>query len=446
MFRILEKIIFPLGDLLLGTSVSKELALQRSYTNKSTTELEKLQVEKLNSLLLHATNTCKFYQPYKIETINPIEWLSKFPIINKADTNSSAQELISDIYKNKNLLKYETSGSSGIRSVVYVDKKEQSVFRAILITWWEWTGFYLGKPIFQTGMSPRRGIVKSIKDWLTNTYYFPAFDFDLTTATEYLKRIKGKKNLHLGGYASSLFVLAQIAEEKNLDIQFDAAISWGDKMFDHYKEKIETVFKTKVYENYSCNEGIMIAQKVDLPYFYIYTPNVYLELLDQNDQPVNDGNIGRVIVTKLDGYAMPLIRYDTGDLAIKLPVSEYPKERKFNFPLLKMVIGRNTDIIKTPEGKNLIVHTFTGIFEFYPEIKQFKIIQEELNSIIIEYIPSNEFTPSALSKISEDIHGKTNSSIEIHWRKVETIANTASGKPQLIENRLIKKSLTSTIK
>ncbi|MBK8563707.1 MAG: phenylacetate--CoA ligase family protein [Saprospiraceae bacterium] len=446
MRRILEKIIFPLGDRLLGTSVSKELITQRSYTKLSESALAKLQHDKLNALLKHATSTCKFYKPYNTVSTNPYEWLKIFPIIKKSDTTDLTEELLSEKYKNKKLLKYETSGSSGVRAVVFVDKKEQSIFRAILINWWEWTGFYLGKPIFQTGMSPRRRIVKTIKDRLTNTYYFPAFNFDSTTATEHLNKIKDIKNLHLGGYASSLYVLALIAEEKKLNIQFDAAISWGDKMFDHYREKIESIFKTKVYENYSCNEGIMIAQKVDLPYFYIYTPNVYLELLDQDNQPVKDGEMGRVIVTKLDGYAMPLIRYDTGDLAIKLPISEYPEKRKFNFPLLKMVIGRNTDIIKTSDGKNLIVHTFTGIFEFYPEIKQFKIIQESYDSIIIEYIPSNDFTTQVLARIVEDIHTKTNSSIEIQWKKVDSIANTASGKPQLIENRLIKNSLTTAIK
>src|SRR5690606_1855071 len=120
--------------------------------------------------------------------------------------------------------------------------------------------------------------------------------------------------------------------------------------------------------------------------FYIYTPSSYLELLDDDDRPVPDGEIARVVVTKLDGYAMPLIRYDTGDLAIKLPRHLYPNIRRFNFPLLQKVIGRNTDIINTPEGKNLIVHTFTGIFEFYEEIKQFRVIQREIAKIEIEFI------------------------------------------------------------
>ena len=86
--------------------------------------------------------------------------------------------------------------------------------------------------------------------------------------------------------------------------------------------------------------------------------------------------MGRIILTKLDGFAMPLIRFDSGDLGIKLPSNKYPIKRKYNFPLLQKVIGRNTDIITSPNGKILVVHTFTGIFEHYSEIEQFQIIQD----------------------------------------------------------------------
>ena len=120
-------------------------------------------------------------------------------------------------------------------------------------------------------------------------------------------------------------------------------------MFNHYRQKISQVFKCDVVEDYGLSEGFMVGQKVDLPYYYIYSPSIYIEILDNENNAVKDG-VGR-IPTKLDGFAMPLIRFDSGDLGIKLPNNKYPINRKYNFPLLQKVIGRNTDIIISPNGK-----------------------------------------------------------------------------------------------
>jgi phenylacetate-CoA ligase len=431
-----------MSDLLLGYQVANQLKIQRSFAQLNEQQLLKNQEEKLQKILRHASETVPAYQnQVKKNGINAKELLQQFPLLTKKALQGNEEQYLSSLYSKKSLVKLESSGSSGVKTTVYLTKKEHSILRAILITWWEWTGYYLGKPILQTGITPNRGLIKSLKDRFTNTIYCDAFGIDEKQALEALHRIKKFKNPHLGGFASSLYVLAEYVEKNGLDIHFDAAISWGDKMFDHYRAKIEKVFHTKVYENYGCNEGLMIGQKVDLDYFYMYTPNVFLELLDDDNRPVPDGEIGRVVVTKLDGFAMPLIRYDTGDLAIRLPREEYPEQRKFQFPLLKKVIGRNTDIVKTPDGKNLIVHTFTGIFEFYDEIRQFRVVQSELESIEIEYIPSDSFSKKVLIELEKDIRDKTKSSIRIDWKEVAEIPTTNSGKPQLIKNFLIERSL-----
>jgi phenylacetate-CoA ligase len=237
-----------------------------------------------------------------------------------------------------------------------------------------------------------------------------------------------------------LYEIARVANKHNLDVKFDKAMSQGDKLFDHYTKEIETAFKCDVVEDYGLNEGIMIGQKKDLPYFYVYTPNVFLEIVDDFGNRVEDGTMGRIIATKLDGYAMPLIRYDTGDLGVMLPKNKYPLNRAYNFPLLERVVGRNTDIIKTTDGKTLIVHTFTGIFEFFPEIEQFQIVQKEIDSITVRFIPSDSFTENVFKAIEMRFFELTSSSIKFKWEKVLKIEPSKSGKPQIIINELLKRS------
>lgn len=435
---LLERLVFPLGDFVLGTSFMKRLHEYRKISKLSEKELSKLQYKKLSEVLTYATTKSPYYQSLDIALdMNNIERsLKQFPILTKDILRRESDNLLTK--SKKQCILYQTSGSSGTSTQVYVDNEEESIFRAILICWWEWIGYRLGAPILQTGMTTQRGLIKSIKDFVTATTYVNAFNLDNTHVTAVLRNLKEKPIHFFGGYASSLYVIAKFAEEADLKIKFQAVISWGDKMFDHYKETIERVFNTKVYENYACNEGIMIGQKVDLPYYYIFTPNVFVELLDEDWREVEDGKVGRVVVTKLDGYAMPLIRYYTGDLAIRLPREKYPDNRRFSFPLLQQVIGRDTDLIYSPDGSVLIVHTFTGIFAKYQEIKQFRVIQSRLDSIVIEYIPGLHFRPEILATIEREFVNKTSSTLNVEWQPVAQILPGKSGKPQIIQNDLVR--------
>lgn len=171
---------------------------------------------------------------------------------------------------------------------------------------------------------------------------------------------------------------------------------------------------------------------------YIMTPNVYLEIIDDNGNEVGDGQIGNVVVTNLNSYAMPLIRYRIGDLAIKLPSFKYPDNRKIQLPLLQKVIDRDNDIVKTANGKYLIVHSFTGIFEHYSQVKQFCVIQKDLNGIIIKIIPNQGCNEDVLDEIKNKIHEITDQSFVVDFNIVNKIEPTPSGKPQIIQSLLPK--------
>lgn len=432
--RILENVILPAGDLALGTSFISELRRWRSISQLNERELNRLSVNNLERLLVFATGRVPFYKKISARDKNdPVLWLKNFPVVDKTDYNNNIEAFLSEP-KDKLIPNY-SSGSSGVQGVVYMNKKEQSITQAVQTMFWEWSGYYPGKPIVQTGITPDRGTVKSLKDSFFKTKYYNAFDLDQNELTGILKRQAGLQNFHLGGYASSLYLLAAAAMENNIsDVRFDAAISWGDKMFPHYRRKISEAFGCRIFDTYGTTEGTMIAAQKDLDYYYIITPHVFLEILDENDNEVPDGTIGRVVVTRLDGYSMPLIRYANGDLAIKLPVSRYPEKRDLAFPLLEMVVGRDTDIVYTPSGKYLIVHFFTGVFEFFPQIKQFKVVQREPASVEIEYIPGRDFYPLVLNEIEGRIAERLGEKLQVRWKEVQMIRPTASGKPQIIES------------
>lgn len=431
---LLENIVLPLGDALLGNSYIQQLRRWRKIQYLNATALRQLELQNLKKQLQFAVRQVPFYRHIQLNpSASPTEWLHSFPILTKQILNDQQNQLLTEP-KHK-LTKVASSGSSGLRSVVYLNNHDLSTTRAIQTLWWEWTGFRLGDRLLQTGINPNRTFVKKIKDKLTRTTYTSAFNHDEASISSILR----KQYDYFGGYASSLNEFALIAEKYQIDAHFRAAFCWGDKVFDSYRAQVRRSFRCELFETYGASEGLMIAAQQDLPYLYIMNPHIHLEILDDDHQPVPDGQLGHVVATRLDSRAMPLIRYQLGDLAIKLPAELYPKDRKLQFPLLQKVIGRDTDVVKTRQGQVLVVHFFTGIFEHIPQIKQFRVIQESLDGMLIEYIPGKNFSVEILSTIEQQILKKIKEPFHLVFKKVENIPPTASGKPQMVLSLIQKK-------
>ena len=432
--KFAEKVILQVGDFISGTEIARQLRYFRQIAKLPEHRLIEILNLNLNKILDYSIKVIPYYSKIKTEcTSSPEERLLSFPIMQKSDIKNNIDNLLS-APKTK-LIEYSSSGSSGVQGTVYMNKKEQSIIRAIMLLWWEWAGYTFDKKTIQTGITPERGFIKGLKDLVLDVEYVSAFKISEKEILNLISKYRNKKNLFLAGYPSSLSVFAEIALKNNLDdIKIDGAVCWGDKLFDHYKTNINEAFGCSVKETYSCNEGFLVGAKKDLDYFYIMSPHVYVEIVDKDFNPVPDGTLGYVLLTRLDCFSMPLIRYYVGDLAVKLPREKYPDHREMFFPLLERVIGRDTDVVITPSGKKLIVHFFTGIFEFIPEIRQFMVIQREINGIEIHYIPGSGFNGSILEKLEKIFFDKIQEHLHIKWKKVDIIPPTASGKPQLIQS------------
>jgi len=427
---LLEHLVLPVGDSLIGGSVMSELKKFRKMQGDPN-----YQREKLNKILAHAAKNSPYYRDLKVtQHQDPVEYLKRFPILTKQLLRQESDRILT--MPTHGLSRECSSGTSGFQSIVYWTKQEQSQHRATQLLWWEWAGFKMGDPILQTGITPNRKLIKGIKDKLLNTYYLQAFSHDEADVKKAFDWVRKKKDPVLAGYASSLYVLAQFAEKMGEELRFKTAISWGDKMFPHYRRLIEKVFQTRVHETYGSAEGLMMGAQRELDHMYLMNQNVYFELLDDQGNEVREGEMGHVIVTSLNAYAMPLIRYRIGDLAKMLPSDQYPAKRTLDYPIIERVIGRDTDLVRTPQGKMLVVHSFTGIFEHIPEISQFRITQEKLEGITIEFIPGDGYHEHLLNKIREQIEHNVREPFEIEFIERNEIPPSASGKPQLIISKI----------
>ncbi len=437
--RFLENIVLPLADAARGTNYMRELKHWRnniSPLNKE--ELVQLQEENLRKLLNHAVTNVPFYKPLAAQMSgNAFEDIKKFPIAKKSLLKQHKDELV--FGDKSSLISEKSSGSSGEQSEVFMSKKEQSQYQAAQTYLWEWSGYRMGDGLLQTGITPDRNFIKSTKDFLLNTIYVDAYHLSEDAIGTKLLQAKKKKCRVFGGYASSLNSFAEVALKHNIQIQFAIVLSWGDKLFDSYRQNISRAFgDPAIHEHYGSTEGLVISGTCAYNRHHILNPHVYLELLDKEGNSVPNGQIGHVVATRIDAYAFPLIRYYLGDLAIKEPGSTLCACGR-HLPMLSKIVGRDTDVIKTPAGNDLIVHFFTGVFEHFATIKQFRVIQRQPGQIEVEYIPETGFTPATLADVENMMNKRAREVLLVLWKEVDNIPATPSGKPQIIQNLLVKR-------
>ena len=268
---------------------------------------------------------------------------------------------------------------------------------------------------------------------------FGLSESELKTVSEKLTNSNIK---YIAGYPSVINQIALSVKKHQLHPNVKGIVCFGDKLFDHHKANIKNSFgeDLSLVDTYGCAEGLLMACKYDTPYYYIMSPHVHIEIVDDNGNAIEDGIMGNVLITCLTNEAMPLIRYKLGDLAIKLPKEKYPSNRLLNYPLLQKIVGRETDVIKSKTGVVLNVHSFTGVMEYYESIKQYKVVQDSLEQITIQYIVDTnyDFDVKALDDIKTKLNDLTKSGLHILFEEVSHITASKSGKPQIIESNLPK--------
>ena len=435
--KLIKNIIYPLSDKLLGLSINENLKKNRSIQWFTAKELNALQRQKLFAILSHCNDHIPYYgklfKNYSLDINGDLlNELKKIPILTKEIIKKHLPYDLTD--KARNIFTVEkTSGSSGIQGEFYLDREAFSKIIAAQTLYWEWAGYSFGKKAIQTGINPERGIKKQIKDKLLSIEYSDAFKIDKEKIMATLNPFRNKKDIFFIGYPSSIYSYAKFAEELGInDVSFKSVISLGDKMFPHYRSLIENIFNTEVFDTYGAAEGLMIAGECSEHKYHILASHVHIEILDENGKTVPDGTLGQVVVTSLDNYLMPLIRYKIGDLAIKSSNESICRCGR-NLPIINKIIGRDTDILHTPKHKILVVHFFTGIFEHFPEIKQFQVEQiKKGGEIQIRYIKGVNFSKNILEKIKNKIYERAEEGFPLHFLNVEKIKPSPSGKPQII--------------
>ena len=155
-----------------------------------------------------------------------------------------------------------------------------------------------------------------------------------------------------------------------------------------------TFFDCPVIESYSSAEtGYIALQCPDSDLLHIQSETIKVEILDPDGNPCQPGQTGRVVVTPLHNFAMPLLRYEIGDEAEVGPTCTCGR----GLPTLSRIIGRTIDYIVHRDGRRTPPASMLGReVTTFPNIGQYQIIQRSLERIEVMIAADPPFTPSGL--------------------------------------------------
>lgn len=381
------------------------------------------------SILKHAVLNSNFYKNIDYNHLN------NFPIINKTIINKNHSDFLT--VETDELFKTTTSGSTGTPLIIYQDKVKRNRHSADMIYFNELAGFIFGTKLYYFRVWNKKNSKNLLNNFLQNLEMIDISTMSTNVLDGLLeKMINDSRDKSILSFASSLDVLKNHCFDKNVnlsELKLKCIISMSEELSSDTREFLEKELQCNVVSRYSNMEnGFIAQQKNNSPHYKINRASFHVEILKMDvDEPVENNAMGRIVVTDLFNYGMPIIRYDTGDIGVK-SIDEK------NHPILKSIEGRRVDFISNTKGELLSPHTITNSMWFFAdEINQFQFIQNDSKRYTLKLnMKKKEATisQSEILNIFIPYLGK-DAIIEIDY--VDEIPLLSSGKRKKVVNEMI---------
>ncbi|PKV50988.1 phenylacetate-CoA ligase [Aquimarina sp. MAR_2010_214] len=382
----------------------------------------------LQNVLEHAIASTQNYQKYK--TYNSLE---DFPVVNKNIIRDNFENFQSKEYVNLPKFTVSTSGSTGTPFKVYQDKRKRVRSIVDTIFFSEMAGFKIGYKLTYFRLWNAFEKKGKFTQWVQNL--IPVDVFELSKESEIQNILntlsQSKSSNSWLGYASAYEEICKYLDKNpSLKVAYTlkSAIAISERLSDYTKQAMKKYFNINIISRYSNVEnGIIAQQLLEEDFFRVNEASYFVEVLKlDSDEPIEDGKPGRIVITDLFNYCMPMIRYDTGDIGVKNTIKSKI--------VLSIIEGRKIDVIYNTKG-DIITINLVLLVNKYPMLKQCQLIQKSVGkyhlklNIEKEFIREEEFLSEFKVYLGED----ANISVEY----VDEIPLLASGKRRVMVNEMI---------
>jgi phenylacetate-CoA ligase len=331
-----HKWLFFKGAKRRNPSIFKHFSELKNSEKLSFSELNQLNEQRLQKLCVFAANHSPFYQMrFQENGFDPVNaWSLKafqqLKPVQKRDLIDSNEAIHTPAKFFKKRFFVETSGTSGEILTFHRDESWDSFNRAAIWRGYSWFGANpWDRKLYFWGYntSPIKRLKLRVMDYMVNR--FRLFDYDPEKLKKLLPKLRDVSIIE--GYSSMIYELANLIAEKNP--KFDSlklVKGTSEKVFPHYQDIANQVYGMSIANEYGSTESGIIAFECPQGSMHINMEGVYVE---------QDPEDGGIMVTNLQSYSFPSIRYKLGDQIEMAPVT-FRCSCGMEAPVIREVTGR----------------------------------------------------------------------------------------------------------
>lgn len=432
----IRHVLFPAMEVAKGNQIRNYLKQLKQSQHLDHQQLHHYRLNKLKQLLEHAIQHVPAYQKYNdisgLIAEDPIRALQSIPVLTKHIFQQHSEQYLSDQADKNSLINNRTGGSTGQPMSFYIDRVTVEHYEAARWRGLSWHDVHIGdssmmiwgSPIEISQLENKKYMLK--ERLLKNRQIIPAFHLNELHINDYIEQINRFKPKYLYGYASALDRLATLINESRkrgdlgpnrgaqghealdrgardrgartanhvqLTHRIQCVVSTAETLHEHFRLNIEEAFGCPVVNEYGARDGGIIAYECSHGNMHIQAENLWLETVDLvTGEPVGVGERGALVVTDLNNFAQPRLRYSLGDVGI---LSEEQCECGINLPLIASIEGREEDFFVSTDGTFVHGQFFGHIIRSLDHIVQYQVLQHSRDSLTVKIVLANEASVGA---------------------------------------------------
>ncbi len=433
--RLAGRVLWPLHERLRGRETASYLqALQRGE-QAGAAALGRLHQSRIEALLAH----CAEHVPWYREALaGRAPELEDFPILERDTVRENGRALVADNATGP-LLPSSTGGSTGRPLVFWTDRVKEARHNAQKLRFRGWFGIrpgdrqvdFWGSPI-ELGKASRLRVIKD--RYFLNQVVLSAHDLTPERLQAYAAFLGRFRPRLVYGYPTVIVRVAQTLREHPALARGwkpQAVVCTSEMLYPQVRDTIGEILQCPVANEYGSRDAGLIAHECPHGRLHIASEHVHVEV----DEPDADG-IGDLLVTNLDGYAMPFVRYRVGDRGRLGEAGTCPCGSLL--PTLDRLEGRRNDFLVGAEGRRVHGSAANYVMRELPQVAQYRLVQRADLSLDIEVIANGAWGEAQTRTVTEGMHRILHADVPVRLELVESIAPSPSGKYRWVESEALE--------
>lgn len=438
-------LVYPLHERLMKRPTFAYLTELEHSQWLSRAGMQQLREKKLAGLLHSAYAHCPWHRArMTLAGFDPdgtvsLDDLLRLPTMCKQDAATHGRHMVWHGVPG-GAFKYNTGGSSGQPLIFYYGRRRQASDAAGRMRARRWWGVEPGDPEVYLWGAPvelnKTDRIKTLRDRLINQLVLNAFEMSPAAMDEYAKAIQAYQPHCIYGYASSLALLAAHLLDRKTGLRvpkLKVVCTTGEPLFDHQRQLIGEAFGVPVANEFGSRDIGFTAHETPQGQMLLMSESIVLEVLDEQGQAVPPGETGEAVMTALESFAQPFIRYRSGDM---VRVADESCRAGRGLDVISEVLGRSTDFIVRADGT--IMHALAVIYVLraVEGVGEFRIVQHSLKDIEVLVVPNARWQESGPAEIETGLQKRLGGDIRIDLRLLGSIPVEASGKHRYVISRV----------